>query len=204
MITSSGRGMNSTCGRIILGLLMLAVRVALAQGQGVEVRSLASAAAPTAPGRILSVSFRVTDHTAQAHELTEALTLPAGWTAVVPAATFTLPASGSQVRLLAVSVPRGTPPGDYQISYSVRDPREVGVSDQGTLVVNVPAVAGLDFIIENSPSQAVAGDTFDVTARVVNRGNAAATVQLSGRATPRPRCSSRRRNSASPPAALRP
>ena len=174
--------MNSIYGRTIRALLMLslAVGTAWAQGHGVEVRSLAPVVADTAPGRILSVTFRVSSQTAQTRELAETLQLPAGWTALVPGTTFELAAGGSVSRLLAVAVPREAAPGTYPISYAVRDPRDAGVNDQTTMTVSVAAVSGLELVIQDSPAQAVAGDTFEVAARVLNRGNAAVTVRLSG------------------------
>lgn len=178
----SGRAIHSTYSKalLLLILLILAAGTAVAQGKGneVEVRSLAPAVAETAPGRVLSLRFSVTNKTAQPEELAEVLQVPDGWTPIVPAAAFELPANGNLVRIMAFSVPRGAASGHYNITYSVRSPKDYAVFDTQTVPVNVLSVSGLELLVETCPAQAVAGDTFEISARVLNRGNAPATVEL--------------------------
>jgi hypothetical protein len=178
----SGRAIHSKYSKALLfvTILGLAAGTAVAQGKGngVEVRSLSPAVLETMPGRVLSVSFKVSNKTSQAEELGEVLQAPEGWTAVVPAASFELATSGSLIRVLAFSVPRAVASGRYEITYTVRSPRDYAVTDHETVSINVLPVSGLELLVEDSPKQAVAGETIQIAARVINRGNAPATVEL--------------------------
>jgi len=185
MTTSSGLNANWRSGRRPLGLALgLCLAAASAQawpagkGHGVEVLLVSPQLIEAQPGHVLSLSLRVTNTTEAAEELTEALALPPGWQAITPLGILTLGPHETQVRLIALPVPRGAAAGQYPIAYSVRGKRDYAIEDEGSATVVVPSVGQLSLLIETKPDFVIAGEDYQVTVRVINRGNAEAHPQL--------------------------
>ncbi|MBI2298716.1 MAG: hypothetical protein HYU66_07160 [Armatimonadetes bacterium] len=159
--------------------LLLPPAAALGQGkgQGVEVRAV-SPLLDTAHGRIISLSFRVTNHTTAEQELIEALTLPDGWQTIVPSGTLTLRAGETTTRLMALQVPRSASAGRYDVTYRVRGQRDLAVADSDTVAIEVVAATKLELLTEEKPDSAVAGESYEIRLRLVSRGNVAVRVTL--------------------------
>jgi hypothetical protein len=186
-------GLTSSTVRVLslwalCGVILLALPVGvLAQGKGhgVEVRAVSPKFVDADPGGIVSLSFRVASKTDREEEFIESLKLPVGWQLIIPEARFTLGPSEAEIRLAAVAVPRNTPAGKYEISYSVQSQRDYGIQDADTVTVSVLPVSELALLLEEKPDAAIAGEEYEAKMRLLNRGNAPLTVKLSAKSEER-------------------
>ncbi len=149
------------------------------KGHGVEVRLTSPKISDIEPGRIVTGSFLVSHSSEQEEEFFEELDLPAEWQILVPDGNpFTLPANGREVKVIAFSVPVTAPAGIYTVTYSIRSRRDYGITDSDSFSVAVLPVLKLQVIIEDKPEVVIAGDTYDIKARLINRGNSKQTVTI--------------------------
>ena len=167
------------CALVVLVLALLPA-AALAQGksQGVEVLALSPALQTAQPGAILSLTFRVTNHTPGPQQFLEKLTLPEDWTPVLPEGNFTLAAGAATVRLVVVHVPLTAPAARYPVTYETHAQRDPAVHDSGTVQVEVASVAKLALLVESQPHTAIAGRDYEIKLRVMDHGNTGLTVSL--------------------------
>ncbi|UCB52270.1 MAG: hypothetical protein JSV10_09845 [Candidatus Zixiibacteriota bacterium] len=155
------------------------------KGHGVEVRSTSPQISEIGPGKIVTGSFLVSNHTQQEEELFEELTLPAGWQEIVTDEfTLKLKAEEQQVRVVAFLVPLTSPAGRYQIRYSVRSQRDYSIADSDTLSLVVLPVTNLEILVEDKPEMVIAGQAYQVRLRLVNRGNSRTHVKLKLKSNP--------------------
>jgi hypothetical protein len=148
------------------------------KGQGVEARLLSPAVIQAAPGRIVSLSFRVLSKVLTEEEFVEQVEVPEGWQVLVPATSFLLPGNASILRLVAVSVPRTAAAGEYRVGYAVRSRRDYAILDSETATISVVPTSTLLLLVEQVPPMVMAGDAYEAVLRVVNRGNTTVTVGL--------------------------
>jgi len=174
-----------TCGsrRLLLVapcLLALLPCLSLGQGKGagIEVRAVSPVLQNSSPGTIVSLSFRVTNQTQEGHELTQSLDLPDGWRLIAPPTSFALRPGEATARVTAFSIPRDTPEGEYEVTFSAHSQRDYAVQDSDAVRLIVPAVTQFALLVEQRPDQVVAGDTYQATIRAVNQGNARVDVRL--------------------------
>lgn len=151
------------------------------KGQGVEVLALTPKVVETEPGQIVSASFSVRSFTAQPEEFAESLSMPADWQAVVQPTSFPLDPQQAVVRLVAFLVPGNTAAGSYRITYSVMSRRDYGIRDSDTITIVVRPVARLELLLEEKPDSVIAGETYQISFRVINRSNS--TLMVTIRAT---------------------
>ena len=157
------------------------------KGHGVEVRSTSPELLEIEPGKIVSVSFLVSNQTWDEEEFYGKLTLPAGWQEIVSdQLPFRLEAGEERVRVFAFLVPRTSPAGRHSIGYSVRSQREYAVTDEDTLSVVVVPVVKLEIMVDDKPEAVIAGEACVVRLRLLNRGNSKTDVKL--RIKPSPDC----------------
>ena len=168
---------------LLLPLLLLTVfpvpGTAQGKGHGVEVRAISSKTLRCTPGQIVSLSFRITSHTATTEEFAETLKLPDGWQPVVPTGIIELSPGGEQVRILAVAVSRAAAEGTYEIAYAVQGRRDYGLQDGDSVTVSVPAVSKASLRVETKPDMVPAGETFQATLRYFNSGNGTEELAVS-------------------------
>ncbi|MBI5099042.1 MAG: hypothetical protein HZB30_07350 [Nitrospirae bacterium] len=149
------------------------------KGHGVEVRLTSPKISDIEPGRIVTGSFLVSHSSEDEEVFSEELNLPADWQILVPDGNpFTLSAKGREVKVIAFSVPVTAPAGIYTVTYSIRSRRDYGITDNDSFSVVVLPVLKLQVIIEDKPDVVIAGDTYDVKARLINRGNSRQTVAI--------------------------
>jgi hypothetical protein len=166
-------------------LLLFSVSSAEDRGHGVEVRSTSPELLETQPGKIVTGSFLVSNHTEREEELFEKLTLPAGWQEIVSDEfTLKLKAEEQQVRVVAFLVPRSSPAGRYQISYSVRSQRDLNIADSDTIAVVVLPVIKLEILVEEKPEVVIAGEAYEVRLRLISKGNCKIDVRLQMKSNP--------------------
>jgi len=67
------------------------------------------------PNQPITLLFRVTNPTAYELEVIPVLTLPPGWTEVVPASSLTLRPGEGQTSMVTVRAYSGAPAGDYTV-----------------------------------------------------------------------------------------
>lgn len=150
-----------------------------AKGYGVEVRIASPKTAETEPGRILTASFLVTNNAAKEEEFLENINLPDGWQIITPAQfPFTLKSSEQSVRLVAFFLPATAPSGSYEITYAVKSQRDYAITDRDSFQVMVLPVVKLEILLEDKPEVVVAGESYDLKLRIVNRGNCAVKIGL--------------------------
>ena len=149
-----------------------------AHAPDVEVRY--GAAAVVAPGGIFSATISlVPDPGAPPESFCDRLVLPDGWVPLSPTGAPFSPARGGEIRLVAVPVPHSAPAGDYRIYYvlSLRDDA-LHELIRVPLTVTVPVVSELRIVAETAPESVLAGDSYAVVWRVINRGNHTASVRM--------------------------
>lgn len=149
------------------------------KGYGVEVRITSPKITETEPGRIVTVGFLVRNNTEGDEEFFENLKLPEGWQTVVSQEfPFRLKAREEGVRIAVFFVPPAAPSGSYEITYTVRSQKNYDITDvENFKVVALPLVK-LEVLAEEVPETIIAGDSFSVRLRLINRGNAETKIEL--------------------------
>ena len=165
---------------LIATLLILSSVLAWGQkGNGVEVRAISPPQQDTEPGRVLSLSFLVTNTAQSDEELVETLQLPTDWQTIIPASSFILRPAEETSRVFALRIPMNTGAGPYQVTYSVRSQRDYAIQDAATVSIVVLPVSNLLLLVEEKPDAVIAGDEYSVKLRVVNQGNGALDLKMS-------------------------
>lgn len=146
---------------------------------GVEVRASSRKFEEAQPGKIISTSFQVTNHTDVEVELDQELTLPAGWQRITAKdSPLKLGPKEQQISVVAFLIPLTSPAGPYQISYSVIDLRDYNNADNDTISVMILPVGKLELATDLKPEWVLAGQAYRVGLRLVNRGNYRTDVKL--------------------------
>lgn len=167
---------------LIAPLLLSLAGNACAQGKGhgVEVRLMTPPIIEAKPGEIVSVSFAV-ENMSSDDTFEERLSVPDGWLLITPADVFRLGAKQNTVRILAFQVPRSAPAGEFRVAYYVRSKRDPAISDEVELRVAVTAQKGVRLFIESAPDTAVAGESYEINARIANEGNSPVSITLTAK-----------------------
>lgn len=167
-------------------LTLLTASSAFAQGPGVEVFLVSPPITEAGPGEIVNLSFRVGNYGETEELFQEELRLPDGWRPVMPPRDFTLAPGQETTRIATIQIPRTARAGDYELYYSATSRRDYALSDEAVGRVAVRPVYALDLRMEGrAPERVLAGETFDFSVRLVNRGNAGLSVTMDARPTGR-------------------
>lgn len=153
------------------------------KGYGVQVRLMSPPLVQVKPGEIVSATFVVENMTGKEETFEESLALPEGWHAITPSDVFTLQTGQEAVRMLAFQVPNTAEAKDYEIIYSVRSKRDYAIRDEATVRLSVFAVSDIKFFLESAPETVMSGESYEITARLANGGNATLAVVVSARST---------------------
>lgn len=154
------------------------------KGHGVEVRLTSPKLVEVEPGRFVTASFLVSDNTDREEEFFEELKLPPDWHIIIPLFPFRLKAREQQLRIFAFSVPSNFPSGRYEVTYSVRSQRDYGITDSDTFSVTVIPLIKVETFLEDKPVVVIAGETYNLRLRLVNRGNAETKIKLGIKGSP--------------------
>ncbi len=166
-------------------LLLFSSSFAEIKGNGVEVRASSQKLEETKPGRIVTTSFLVSNHTGGEEEFLEELILPAGWQKIVSQDfPLKLKTQEQQISVVAFLVPLTSPAGRYQISYSLRSQRDYSIFDGDTISVVVLLLEKLELLVEDKPEKVLAGEVYQIGLRIVNRGNCQIDLGLKIKSTP--------------------
>lgn len=138
----------------------------------------------TDSGKIVTASFQISNKTDRDEEFFEYLNLPSGWQLVTPTLPLRLRPGESQIKILAFSIPSTAPGGRYDLYYSLRSQRDYGIADNDVLTIVVLPMTKLELIVEDRPQTIIAGEVAIFRARLLNRSNTAATIQVQIRSSP--------------------
>jgi protocatechuate 3,4-dioxygenase beta subunit len=174
-------------GRPVIFILLLSspVSIAAAKGHGVEARTTAPRLTAALPGKIITGSILVFNHSARSETYSEELLLPPGWSLIEPRdSTFLLRPREEQARIYAFAVSQSAAAGNYKITYTVKSRRDYGVTDTETLSVVVLPMIKLFMMVEENPEQVIAGQSYRARVRLSNRGNIETKVRITLALTP--------------------
>jgi hypothetical protein len=157
-------------------------------GMGFELTLTSPKLVEVEPGRIVTASYLVANHTAETVDLIEQLDpdlRARGWQPVISyERPIRLEAGGQSVQLVTFIVPRSCPAGTYDIGYTIfagAPPRAVATE---AFSVVIKPVMKLDAVVENKPGVVVAGNEYRVDLVVTNAGNSAVRMKATAKGSP--------------------
>ncbi|MBI3788914.1 MAG: hypothetical protein HY276_11760, partial [Ignavibacteriales bacterium] len=149
------------------------------QEQGIDVKPAGESRIQAQPGKIITVSFSVTNTTTSKQRYEAHLVLPRGWRAFAKETPFELSAGQSDIRLISFSISSETPAGQYEVRYSVKDGSTPLHTDDGVLQVTISVVRQIEMRLLETPRFVVAGATYKSIFLLTNKGNTHSSVRLS-------------------------
>ena len=160
-------------------LVFSPLNIAEGKGHNVEVRLSSPRLLEMEPGRIVTCSFIVSNHTYREEEFFETLNLPTDWQPIISSEfPFKLKAKQRLSRVMAFFIPISSPAGRYRITYSAKSRRDYGITDSDSFSVVVLPIVKVEMLIEDKPEVVIAGDVYEVSLRLINRGNSKSRVKL--------------------------
>lgn len=133
--------------------------------------------------KLLTRAFVVSNHSGIERRLEDLVELPDGWQLITGDSSFVIPPSGSELRLLCISVPVQAAPGEYLLTYRVVDHQQSTAALLQTFRVNVLPVIKLEVASRDAPKRITAGGEYSVQFQVTNRSNTSCDVTLEARST---------------------
>jgi len=96
----------------------IGVQMAQAQGKGhgVESRLISPKIVEVEPGKIVTATFQIINHTDREEELFQQLNLPSEWQLITPLTPFRIKPLERQVKIIAFSVSTASPEGGTILS----------------------------------------------------------------------------------------
>jgi hypothetical protein len=156
--------------------LAVPLNYAWAQNKGVEVLSAEGSMFDSEPGKIVTISFRVSNRMQERKEFVPELLLPKGWKPVSGDFSFTLDADASDVLVVSFVVSALAQAGTEIVTYRVSEKGRPDVSDAAEISVLVLAKTKIETRLVRAPLIVVAGEEYTCVFSVSNRGNK--TIQL--------------------------
>jgi len=150
------------------------------EGHGVKVSVGRGLISDVLPGKVVTGSFLVTNTGSRAGTFVDEMRIPPGWKLLIPQAAvpYTLNAGEQRARIIAFSVPTDAPAGSYRLSYAAHGSQDPGVSGSRSFSIAVLPVNRIEIVVAEKPDYAVAGKSFNVRFRIVNRGNSSARIRM--------------------------
>lgn len=153
------------------------------QSRTVDITASAGTRVETVPGKLLTLSFKVTNRSSAKIRFESSLTLPAGWRRLARDFPFEINAGSGDIRLVSISIPAETPAGEYTLRYGVRDVANTDENAELTFTVVVSAVKEQALKLVDSPRLVVAGDSYVAVFLLNNKGNVGGRIQLIARSS---------------------
>ena len=155
------------------------------KSQGVRVRPASPEILEVEPGRIVTGSFLISNHTGEEEEFTEELRLPIGWQEIASEEfPLRLRPDQQQVRVIAFFVPLTSPAGRYRVGYLIRSQRNYNIADSDSISIVVLPTMKLEIIVEARPEFVIAGEVYEVRFSLVNKSNISTTIKLTAKSNP--------------------
>jgi cell division septation protein DedD len=168
---------------ILAGALSLFGTAKAFQQAGFEVTPAAASRAETLPGKILTVSFKVSNNSSSPLKLEPTTVLPVGWRAFRKESQFELASGVVDIRLVSFSIPGETPAGEYQVRYVVKDVASPGAAKEASITVVVSPVRQLELKTLESPRYVLAGERYTSVFLLSNKGNVSGRIRLNARSS---------------------
>lgn len=167
-----------------LNLLWISAGQVEADDSEIELRPMSPARLEVEPGKVVTLSLVVINHSGMERNFSEELDLPSDWQVVIPATSFKLGAYDQQVRLISLVVPANSPAGSYRIGYSLTSQDGRRNIYQTAIDVEVITISALESLIEEKPRIVIAGDEYTVKIRYMNRGNSRINLSFEMKSIP--------------------
>lgn len=167
-----------------LNLLWISAGPAEAADSEIELKPMSPARLKVEPGKVVTLSLVVINHSGVPKNFAEELDLPSDWQEVIPTTSFQLGAYDQEVRLISLVVPANAPAGSYRIGYSLTSQDGRRTTYQTAIEVEVIAISSLESLIEEKPRMVMAGDQYTVKVRYINRGNFRINLGFEVKSTP--------------------
>ena len=175
---------------IALCTLVILTSVCRSQGigHGIELRMTSKKLIEAEPGTIITGSFVISNRTGREIHLLESLelpTIPEGWQPVVEYERDIVLENGEEtLRLITLLVPGECPAGKFEVVYSLVDPLDSqGLARESFAIIVLPVVK-LEATVKKKPQIVMAGEEYDVSLRVDNKGNSKASLLLNAKTSP--------------------
>jgi len=162
-------------------ILLLAVgsqRARSFQSRSVSVQATAGVRVETTPGKLLTLSFKVTNTAASKKRFESFVVPPTGWRRLAKEFPFEIDGGAADIRLLSISIPAETPAGDYTLRYGVRDAANPADAAEVAMTVVISAVNEQNLTHLDAPRLVVAGDAYKSVFLLNNKGNVPSLVRL--------------------------
>ncbi len=129
------------------------------------------------PGTVVSMAFTVRTDGRDTSAFLIAVVPPLAWGVVNGAGPATIPPGRALTRVLALSIPRHTPPGSYAVRLYATS-RDSLVRDTTTLTIRVREQHHLRVKLVHSPAYVTVGESYVATFIATELGNATARVRV--------------------------
>jgi len=130
------------------------------------------------PRRIVTSGFFVTNWSDREGTFTPEVDLPPGWQLIASDHSIRLGPGEREMSIVSFLIPRTARAGSYTVGYSLRSQDKTVSSGQSSIGVHVVPVTKLHLEVLDCPEFVVAGETYDVTAVIVNQGNTSSEIDL--------------------------
>lgn len=148
------------------------------QEQAIKIEASSGARVETVPGRLITLSFKVTNASSSIKRFESSLVPPSGWRRLSRDFPFEIAAGASDVRLVSVSIPAEAKAGEYPLRFTVRNAANKADASEITMNVVIATVSEHELRLLDSPRLAVGGETYASTFLITNKGNVANRVRL--------------------------
>ena len=153
------------------------------QSRSLEVVPSGGTRVEAVPGKLLTLSFKVTSISPAKKRFESSVTVPSGWRRLAKDFPFELESRASDIRLLSISIPPEAPAGEYQLRYSVKDQASPSDVAEVDMTVVITAVKDQALKLLESPRLAIAGEPYTSVFLLNNKGNITSEVHLSVRSS---------------------
>ncbi len=164
--------------------LLISFSVVYSDDNGVMVRPMSQGIFETVPDANVMTVFSVMNQTSEKLEFISETVLPNGWKMIAPDMPFEIEPHSNEMRLIGFRVPKETPAGRYEVSFTAVSRKYLSVSNTFPIFVNVLPVKRLSISLLDVPAYAVAGESYSIPFTVVNESNVGGTVILDFNSVP--------------------
>ena len=159
--------------------LCLLLAWALTAGENaVEVTTASDQLLESHPRRIVTSVFFIDNEADKGIDLTPTVDLPPGWHLITSDRMLRLDPGQREMSLVSFLIPRTAQAGSYKVGFSVHADNKPGEGDSSAIRVDIMPVTKLRLEILERPDFVVAGETYAVTAVVMNQGNTTTDVEV--------------------------
>jgi hypothetical protein len=158
--------------------LTLNASYAATRERGVDVRASGRELFETKPKEIVTTTFRITNTTENNQEFVSEVELPDEWVLITEDFPFELGPNESTTKLISFFVPETTSVGKYKITYLISARKYPVIRDFYTVEVVVLPQSKLEVKLLEAPQYVIAGEDYEVSFSVTNKGNTENTVSL--------------------------